>query len=90
VGTSLRLVRNRELAAGQIATHFPMTQQAVSRHLHVLHRAGLVTERRDGTRRLYRLRPDALTSVQMVLDELWPGALDRLKHIVEQDKRRRP
>ncbi len=46
--TMLRLVRNEELAAGQIGEHFPITQQAVSQHLQVLHRAGLVDERRDG------------------------------------------
>ena len=46
--TMLRLVRSEELAAGQIAEHFPMTQQAVSQHLQVLHRAGLVEERREG------------------------------------------
>jgi DNA-binding transcriptional ArsR family regulator len=87
--TMLRLVRSQELAAGQIAAQFPMTQQAVSQHLHVLHRAGLVTERREGTRRLYLLRPDALGPVQALLHELWPDALDRLKRIVEEDKRNR-
>ncbi len=87
--TMLRLVRGQELAAGQIATHFPMTQQAVSQHLRVLHRAGLVAERREGTRRLYQLQPDALGPVRALLDDLWPDALDRLKHIVEQDKRSR-
>ncbi len=87
--TMLRLVRSQELAAGQIATHFPITQQAVSQHLQVLHRAGLVAERRTGTRRLYLLRPAALGPVAALLDDLWPDALDRLKLIVEQDKRRR-
>ena len=87
--TMLRLVRSQELAAGQIATHFPMTQQAVSLHLQVLHRAGLVAERREGTRRLYVLRPDGLEPVRTLLDELWPDALDRLKRIVEEDKRTR-
>lgn len=85
--TMLRLVRVQELAAGQIATSFPITQQAVSLHLQVLHRAGLVAERREGTRRLYMLRPDALGPVRALLDDLWPNALDRLKRIVEEDKR---
>ena len=87
--TMLRLVRNQELAAGQIAAHFPITQQAVSQHLRVLERSGLVAERREGTRRLYLLRPDALGPVRALLEDLWPDALDRLKHIVEEDKRRR-
>lgn len=82
----LRLVRSDELAAGQIAAHFPMTQQAVSQHLQVLARAGLVTERREGTRRLYLLRPDAFSPVREVLEELWPSALERLKRLVEQDR----
>jgi DNA-binding transcriptional ArsR family regulator len=83
----LRLVRSQELAAGQIATHFPITQRAVSQHLQVLHRAGFIAERREGTRRLYLLRPDALGPVRALLDDLWPDALERLKDIVEQDKR---
>ncbi len=87
--TMLRLVRSEELAAGQIATHFPITQQAVSQHLQVLQRVGLVAERREGTRRLYQLQPDALAPVRAVLEDLWPDALDRLKRVVEQDKRKR-
>jgi DNA-binding transcriptional ArsR family regulator len=87
--TMLRLVRSQELAAGQIAAHFSMTQQAVSQHLRVLHRAGLVAERREGTRRLYLLRPDALGPVRAVLEDLWPDALERLKRVVEEDKRSR-
>lgn len=50
----LRLIRSHKLAAGQIAAHFEMTQQAVSQHLRVLERAGLLTERREGTRQLKR------------------------------------
>lgn len=85
----LRLVRNHELAAGQIASHFDMTQQAVSQHLQVLHKSGLLDERRDGTRRLYLLRPEALGPVRAVLSDLWPDALDTLKQVVEHDKRAR-
>ena len=82
----LRLVRSRELAAGQIARHFDITQQAVSQHLRVLERAGLLSERREGTRRLYILRPESLEPVRIVLAELWPDALERLKQAVEQGK----
>ena len=56
----IRLVRDGELPAGQIATYFALTQQAVSQHLTVLKRAGLLEERRDGTRRLYRFRSQSL------------------------------
>jgi DNA-binding transcriptional ArsR family regulator len=81
----LRLVQLRALPAGQIAAQFEMTQQAVSLHLAVLKKAGLLTERRDGTRRLYQLQPEALRSARAVLDEFWPDALARLKQAVETD-----
>ncbi len=81
----LRLVQHRELPAGEIAAHFAMTQQAVSLHLTVLKRAGLLTDRNEGTRRLYQLRHDALGPARAVLDEFWPNALDRLKQAVEAD-----
>lgn len=80
----LRLVRGGELAAGQIASHFEATQQAVSHHLRVLQRAGLLHERREGTRRLYALDPEALDPVRAVLTDLWPDALQRLKRVVER------
>src|SRR5918998_2627564 len=53
----LSLVREDELSAGEIAAHFDVTRPAVSQHLTVLKEAGLVDERRNGTRRLYRVRP---------------------------------
>jgi DNA-binding transcriptional ArsR family regulator len=81
----LRLVRHTELPAGQIASHFTLTQQAVSQHLTVLKRAGLLTERRDGTRRLYLLRSESLQPLRDLLDEFWPGALGRLKQSVERN-----
>ena len=60
----IRLIQDTELPAGQIATHFTLTQQAVSQHLTVLKRAGLLEERRDGTRRLYRFQPASLEPVR--------------------------
>ena len=80
----LTLVRHGELAAGQIAASFEASQQAVSHHLQVLQKAGLLQERRDGTRRLYALDAEALNPVRDVLAELWPAALDRLKQAVEK------
>ena len=77
-------MRGGELAAGQIAAHFDVTQQGVSHHLQVLQRAGLLHERREGTRRLYALNPEALNPVREVLADLWPAALDRLKDAVER------
>lgn len=83
----LRLVRGGELAAGEIASHFDSTQQAVSHHLQVLSRAGLLRERRDGARRLYALDPRGLDPVREMLSELWPAALERLKYVVEEEQR---
>jgi DNA-binding transcriptional ArsR family regulator len=80
----LRLVRRAELPAGQIASHFALTQQAVSQHLTVLKRAGLLAERREGTRRLYLLRSESLQPLRDLLDEFWPDALGRLKRSVER------
>ncbi len=90
----LRLVQHTELPAGQIAAHFDLTQQAVSQHLAVLKRAGLLAERQEGTRRLYVLRPESLQPLRTLLDEYWPDALARLKQSVEnahpRTQRRRP
>ena len=84
----LELVRDGELPAGEIAEHFDVTPQAVSQHLRTLKEAGLITERREGTRRLYALRPEAIQDVRAYLDELWPASLARLKHAVERNQRR--
>ena len=56
----LQLVAHDELAAGEIAAAFDITRTAVSQHLTVLKNAGLLSERRDGTRRLYRARAQGL------------------------------
>ena len=82
----LRLVQYHELAAGQIAAEFPLTQQAISQHIAVLKQAGLLTERRVGTRRLYALRHEALDPVRSLLAEFWPDALARLKDAVERTR----
>jgi len=79
----LRLVQHAELPAGQIAASFTLTQQAVSQHIGVLSQAGLLTERREGTRRLYALNHQALEPVRELLSEFWPDALRRLKKAVE-------
>jgi DNA-binding transcriptional ArsR family regulator len=84
----LRLVRDGELAAGTITSHFDASQQAISHHLQVLAKAGLLSERRDGVRRLYALDPHGLDPVREVLSDLWPTALERLKQVVEADQKR--
>jgi len=84
----LRLVRGDELTSGQIAAQFDVSGPAISQHLGVLKEAGLVTERRDGTRRLYRARPEGLRDLRTFLEEFWDEGLDRLRAVAEHDQRR--
>ena len=72
----LRLVAHAELPAGEIAAAFDVSRTAVSQHLTVLKNAGLLTERRDGTRRLYRARPEGLEELRQFLDDVWASSLD--------------
>jgi DNA-binding transcriptional ArsR family regulator len=83
----LRLVSDTELTVGNIAVHFDVTRPAISQHLGVLKEAGLVTERRDGTRRLYRARPEGLLEVRTYLDSFWSHRLERLKREAEREER---
>ena len=85
----LRLVRDEELSAGEIASHFDVTRPAVSQHLTVLKEAGLVDERRNGTRRLYRARPEGLADLKAFLEEFWDEKLAALKREVEREEERK-
>ena len=83
----LQLVAHDELAAGQIASAFEITRPAVSQHLTVLKNAGLLHERRDGTRRLYRARSEGLAGLRDVLEDIWASSLDVARRLVEADGR---
>jgi len=85
----LRLVRDGELSAGEIAAHFDVTRPAVSQQLRVLKDAHLLVERREGTRRLYRARPEGLAELRAFVEDFWDDGLDRLKHEAEAEQRRR-
>jgi DNA-binding transcriptional ArsR family regulator len=85
----LSLVSDTELSAGEIAGHFDVTRPAVSQHLTVLKEAGLVNERRNGTRRLYTARPEGLTELRAFLEELWDERLDALKQEAELEEERK-
>ena len=87
--TILRLVADEELSAGEIAANFDLTRPAVSQHLSVLKEAGLVSERRNGTRRLYRARAEGLVEVSVFLDELWGERLEALKREAEREETQR-
>ncbi len=80
----LTLVRDGELSAGEIAAHFEVSRPAISQHLNVLKEAGLVTERRNGTRRLYRARPEGLGELKAFLEEFWDERLESLKREAER------
>jgi len=75
----LEELRQGPRAVGEIAARLPVSRPAVSQHLRVLKEAGLVTERQDGTRRLYRVDPDGLAGLRDYLDGFWEEALASFK-----------
>ena len=85
----LTLVRDEELTAGEIASHFEVSRPAVSQHLTVLKEAGLVSERRNGTQRLYRARPEGLAQLKAFLEEFWDERLAALKREAEKEERKK-
>jgi DNA-binding transcriptional ArsR family regulator len=84
----LRLVWDAELSAGEIAANFDVTWAAVSQNLRILREAGLVKERRDGNRRLYRADRRALGPLAAAVKSMWERDLAELKRVVEGDRRR--
>ena len=83
----LRLVWSQELPAGVIAARFAVTRPAISQHLTVLKAAGLLEERRDGTRRLYRARQERLADVLSFLQGFWDDSLAALRLAAEAEER---
>jgi DNA-binding transcriptional ArsR family regulator len=83
----LALVRDGELSAGEIASHFDVTRPAISQHLTVLKAAGLISERRIGTRRLYQARPEGLSELKVFLEGFWDERLDLLRREAERKER---
>src|SRR5690348_5973304 len=85
----LMLVKDDELTAGEIASHFDVSRPAVSQHLTVLKEAGLVHERRNGTRRLYSVRPEGFDQVKAFLESFWDVRLEALKREAEREEKRK-
>lgn len=83
----VKLVHERELPAGEIAEHFQTTRQTTSQHLRLLTNAGLLTLRREGTKRLYRVNREAFGELRTFVDIFWNDSLLSLKRQVEHDKR---
>jgi DNA-binding transcriptional ArsR family regulator len=85
----LAMVRGRELSAGEIAAGFEISRPAVSQHLTVLREAGLLSERRQGTSRLYRARPQGMAGLRDFMDKFWTDRLERLRLAAELEQQRR-
>jgi DNA-binding transcriptional ArsR family regulator len=79
----LTLLADEELAVRDIAAALPISRPAVSRHLRVLKQAGLVSERPDGARRLYRLQDQGVEAVQAYLERVWGEAAVRFRLMAE-------
>jgi DNA-binding transcriptional ArsR family regulator len=73
----------RPYAVGELADRLPVSRPAVSQALAVLKHAGLVTERAEGTRRIYRLNPTAVAALRDQLDAYWSRALTNYADVVE-------
>ena len=74
----------RPSAVVELADGLPVSRPAVSQHLKVLKDAGLVTDRRAGTRRIYRVDPDGVAALRAELDRFWGRALATYKQVVEE------
>jgi DNA-binding transcriptional ArsR family regulator len=84
----LRLIWSQERPAGDVAAHFEISRPAVSKHLRILREAGLVEERREGTQRLYRARPEGLADARRFLESFWDEGLAAIKRSAEVARRR--
>jgi DNA-binding transcriptional ArsR family regulator len=85
----LRLVWDHESTAGDVAARFDVSRPDISKHLRILREAGLIEERRQGTRGWYRARPERLADVRRFLDSFWDASLAAIKQSAENDARRR-
>src|SRR3954453_8497401 len=70
---------------GEVAAELPVTRPAVSQHLKVLKDAGLVTDRQEGTRRLFQLNPDGVGALRAYFDGFWNRSLAAFKDALDQD-----
>jgi DNA-binding transcriptional ArsR family regulator len=85
----LAMVRDDEMSAGEIASHFDVSRPAVSQHLSVLRGAGLLSERRQGPSRFYRAKPEGLAELRDFMDGFWTDRLERLRLAAELEQQRR-
>ncbi|HEY6257660.1 MAG TPA: metalloregulator ArsR/SmtB family transcription factor [Xanthobacteraceae bacterium] len=84
----VKLVRKREMAAGTIARRFKLTRPAVSQHIGVLREAGLLDERRVGSKRLYAVKAEGFEDLIEFIEGFWRPRLRRLKQAAEATERK--
>ena len=83
------LLRREPRAVSALAAELPVSRPAVSQHLRVLERAGLVSHSREGTRHVYAVEATGLDEIRIWLDGFWDDALVRFAKAAEQEGRRR-
>jgi len=86
--TIFKRLADGPLAVGELAEGLPVSRPAVSQHLKVLRRAGLVTDRQVGTRRLYQVDPHGVEALRAELDMFWDKALAAFKQIADEEGKR--
>jgi DNA-binding transcriptional ArsR family regulator len=79
----MRLLSAGDRSVRELADELPISRPAVSRHLRLLKQAGLVVDRPEGTRRLYRLHDEGLDAVRDYLEQLWGDAARRFRTAAE-------
>ena len=82
----LQELRDTPLSVEQLAERFPVSRPAVSRHLAVLVKAGLVEMRELGALNLYAVRVQGFASVREFLDDFWSMSLNRLQTLAKKNK----
>ena len=84
----LTLLGERERSVGELADALPISRPAVSRHLRLLKSAGLVDERPQGTRRIYRLQGEGIEAVGRYVEQVWGDAATRFRLTAENTRPR--
>lgn len=87
--TILELLREGELTSSEIALHFSISAPAISQHLKVLVDSGLVDVRKEGTKRIYRIRREGFSELREFINQFWDDSLLRLKEAAEEEERKK-
>jgi DNA-binding transcriptional ArsR family regulator len=85
----VELLRAGDRSVRELADELPISRPAVSRHLRLLKGAGLVTDRAEGTRRLYRLHEDGVEAVRAYIENVWGDAAGRFKLVADNKRKKR-